>query len=115
MPRIALSAPLVLALLGACAMEEREAPVVPHASIKPQELPYKAGAGRVEKIVHLTAPVPAAATGGSAPDPADARRPVRVTVRMDDGTVQYINTERAELQEGQRVVLSESRVIRPLP
>jgi hypothetical protein len=121
-----------LAALAGCATEDRVTPapapvvvnppastvVVPPQSsatvpgsavvVAPAPAPLQAGIGRVETIV----PVPAsAAAGGSA-----ASGNQRVGVRMENGVVQYFDTNAAGLSVGERVeITSDGNMRRPVP
>jgi hypothetical protein len=71
-----------------------------------QSLTYRSGNGVVESV--STAPRPfTAAAGGSAPD-----APLyRLKVRMDNGQVQYIDTDATQFTRGTRVRLTDERLI----
>ena len=125
--------PLVAALaaLAGCATEDRVTPapapvvinppastvVVPPQSsatvpgaavvVAPAPAPLQVGFGRVETLV----PVPSAAAGGSA-----ASATSRVGIRMDNGVVQYLDTNAAGLAIGERVeITSNGNMRRPVP
>jgi hypothetical protein len=121
---------LALAALAGCAHEDRVIPapapivvnpapstvVVPPQSsaavpgtvvVAPAPAPLQAGYGRIDTIV----PIPAAAAGGTVP-PENKR----VGIRMDNGTVQYIDTMAAGLSIGERVeITSDGKMRRPAP
>src|ERR1043165_2654909 len=88
-------APYVLAPAGTV--------VVPQAGpagtgvVAPAPVALRAGCGRIESIL----PVPNAAAGGTA---AATRR---VTMRMDDGSVQYFDTEAPSLSVGERIEITK--------
>jgi hypothetical protein len=130
---LALSA-IGLALVAGCATEHRVAPapapvvvppagtassgatiVVPQATapapavvVAPAPAPLRAGYGRIEAIV----PVPPAAVAGSSVPGANKR----ISVRMDDGSMQYLDTAAPNLAVGDRVQLtSDGRMIHPAP
>ena len=63
--------------------------------------PIRAGMGRVESI---TAHPPSAAAGGSTMR--------RIGVKMDDGTVQYVDTAASGLSVGERVELTAEGTIK---
>ena len=95
-----------LAVLGACTTIERPAPgPFATATVVSQPVAYRAGHGTVERVV---ASPSHAAAGGS----ATAQRMNRVYVRMQDGTVQYIDTTGTELRSGMRIELLPDRTIR---
>ena len=122
---------LALAALAGCASEDRvtpaPAPVVvnpppstvvvpPQASatippgavvVAPAPAPLQAGYGRVETIV----PVPASAVGGTAPSATK-----RIGVRMDNGVMQYLDTDATGLSVGDRVEITSNGTMRhPAP
>lgn len=130
---LALSA-IGVAFVAGCASEHRVAPapapvvvsppapatttsgatvVVPQASapavvVAPAPAPLRAGYGRIEAIV----PVPAAAAAGSSVPGADKR----ISIRMDDGTMQYLDTAAPNIAVGDRVQLTtDGRMIHPVP
>ena len=70
--------------------------------------PLRAGTGRIDSFVDLA---PSAAAGSSVPG---ARR--RVGVRMDDGTLQYVDTAATNLAIGDRVSITSDGYMRhPAP
>jgi len=70
--------------------------------------PYKAGNGVVQSV--FATPVFAApATAGAG---SSAERLQRLEIKMDSGTVQYVDTPSREFTRGMRVSLSEDRLIR---
>ena len=121
---------LALATLAGCATEDRVIPapapvvvnppantvVVPPQSsaavpgavvVAPAAAPLQAGYGRVETIV----PIPAAASGATAPSSNK-----RVGIRMDNGAVQYLDTNATGLSIGDRVeITSDGMMRRPAP
>ena len=73
-------------------------------------LQYRSGTGVVESVARAPAPLTAAAGGGTAQaDPLN-----RLTIRMDDGRRQYIDTDSGEFQRGMRVRLTDERLIERL-
>jgi hypothetical protein len=125
MRKIAFSLPvLALALLGACgSTEEKATPapivvtppapvvtappavVVPQASasavVVPSAIALRAGPGRIESIAALP---PSAAAGGTA-----ARR---IGVKMDDGSMQFLDTAAPNLAIGDRIEITAEGNIR---
>lgn len=122
---------LAVAALAGCASEDRvtpaPAPVVvnpppstvvvpPQASatvppgtvvVAPAPAPLQAGYGRVETIV----PVPASAAGGTVPSTTK-----RIGVRMDNGVMQYLDTDAAGLSVGDRVQITTNGTMKhPAP
>ena len=81
------------------------APVVV-ASPAPQAL--RAGTGRIENIINLPA---SAAAGSSVPGATK-----RITIRMDDGSLQYLDTAAADIAIGERVSLTNDGTMKyPAP
>jgi hypothetical protein len=75
--------------------------------VAPAPGPLRAGFGRIDSIT----PIPAsAASGATSPRPDK-----RVGLRMDDGTVQYVDTAAVGLSVGQRVeIMSDGRMRHPV-
>lgn len=73
-----------------------------------QPQPLRAGFGRIEQIVNLP---PAAAAGSTVPAATK-----RITIRMDDGSLQYLDTNATDLSIGERVSLTNDGTMRhPAP
>jgi hypothetical protein len=130
---------LALAALGACSSAPQGTsgrPIASHeAPIVPQAMSYRAGFGTVDSVLVAPSPMGASrggtATGASShpagtsatdrPEPrvgtpsSSAGRLNRLTVRMDDGSVQYIDTDSNEFPRGTRVELTPERTIRWAP
>ncbi len=127
---LAASAALLAAGLAACASYEEPAsvrapvttapPVVtspaPASASTPVALAtlqpgsYRPGSGIIESIGLITLPASAAAGGTAAPVPG----PYRLTLRMDDGTIQTLVQDTRALLVGDRVqITSDGRLIRP--
>lgn len=122
---------IAFAILAGCATEDRvtsaPAPVVvaapaaapvltpaatvstPQASaagtvvVAPAALPLRVGFGRIESILA----VPNAAAGGTA---SSLTR--RIVMRMEDGSVQYFDTEAAGIAVGDRVEITKDGAMR---
>jgi hypothetical protein len=122
--------PIVVAILAGCATESgiTSAPapmvvaptapayvvapagmvVVPQASpagtvvAAPAAVALRAGLGRIESILAL----PSAAAGGS----SNPNR--RIALRMDDGSVQYFDTQAADMAVGDRVEITKNGTMR---
>jgi hypothetical protein len=72
---------------------------------------YRAGYGIVESISLVTLPASAAA-GGTLPPVVSG--PYRLTVRMDDGSIQTLMLDNRAFLVGDRVqIMSDGRLIRP--
>jgi len=87
--------------------------VVPQASaagtvvVAPAAVALRAGFGRIESILA----VPSAAAGGTAGGTAsNATR--RIVMRMDDGSVQYFDTEAGGLAVGERIEITKDGTMR---
>jgi hypothetical protein len=88
--------------------------IVPQAGTAPVVVatttaqPLRAGTGRIEQIINLPA---SAAAGSSVPGATK-----RITIRMDDGSVQYLDTAAADISLGERVSLTNDGTMRyPAP
>lgn len=107
---------LAVATLGGCITYERDRPAdtFPRASIAPQPMAYNAGAGTITRVT-ASPSYSTAAAGGSAGNTVRPGYPYnRLTVRMDNGAVQYIDTNSNDFRSGMRVELLPDRTIRPL-
>jgi hypothetical protein len=78
------------AALAACST-----PPGPEKAIQSNVMAYQPGAGVVQRVF---------------PTPASANLH-RLEVRMDNGTVQYVDTDSRDFQRGMRIALSEDRQI----
>jgi hypothetical protein len=120
MKRLAISLSiLAVAAVAGCgsqyyapAMEERGAAIVPQAT------DYRPGFGLV--IDKTAAPAPmGAATGGTVTSasgqPGNSSTWRRLAIRMNDGTLQYVDTDSNEFEPGMRVELTPDRMIRRAP
>ncbi|MGH8667899.1 MAG: hypothetical protein ACREUH_01590 [Burkholderiales bacterium] len=76
--------------------------------IKAQPMPYKAGTGVVQSWA--AAPSPAAGASGRV-DPSGSGM-LRLGIKMDDGKVQYVDTESRDFPIGSRVQLTSDHIIR---
>ena len=131
---------LALAVLGACSTSNpsfnnrpvaaHEAPIVPQVASN-----FRPGLGTVDNVVVTPSPMGASyggtATGASGhvagtsatdrPEPrvgqssSSAGRLNRLTIRMDDGSTQYVDTDSNEFPRGRRVELTPDRMIRWAP
>jgi len=114
-----------VALLGACGSRQ-PAPVVvvppsppstvvtapqaapaPSAPVAAAAASIRPGFGRIESMTPVAA---TASTGSSAPSAMN-----RLNVRMDEGTLQLVDTPSAGLQIGDRVELTREGYIRRIP
>lgn len=132
MSRLTVLSLAALAALAGCATEHKVAPapapvvvqpappappaavVVPQAGtgavvVTPVATgPLRAGYGRIDSIIDLA---PSAAAGSSVPN---ANK--RVGIRMDDGTLQYLDTAASGLAVGDRVSITSDGYMRhPAP
>ena len=98
---IAMTAAVIaFSSLAACAWTTTQ------TDITGQQLSYRTGPGVVESVNPAPKPFMAGA-GGSAPE-----APLyRLTIRMDDGKRQYIDTDNAAFTRGTRVRLTDERLI----
>lgn len=94
------AAVLAFSSLVACAWTTNQ------TDITGQQLSYRTGTGAVESVNPAPRPFMAGA-GGSDPE-----TPLyRLTIRMDDGKRQYIDTDNAGFTRGTRVRLTDERLI----
>ena len=95
------AAPYVLAPAGTV--------VVPQAStagmvvVAPAAAPLRVGLGRIESILA----VPSAAAGGTASNSTK-----RIVMKMDDGSVQYFDTQAPGLAAGDRIEITKDGTMR---
>ncbi len=109
MNRTAASLAIVAFALTACAST---APTTSQR-VATTEMPYRAGQGVVIAAMQARPPISAAA-GGSATAVGTTPANYRLAIRMDDGSVQYVDTDAAELAVGSRVELGPDHSIRGL-
>ena len=74
-----------------------------HLQIAPAVAPLRTGLGRIESILA----VPTAAAGGTA---SNSTR--RIVMKMDDGSVQYFDTQAAGLATGDRIEITKDGTMR---
>ncbi|HET7197318.1 MAG TPA: hypothetical protein VFI86_01520 [Burkholderiales bacterium] len=104
----ALLAILALGLAG-CASNVPSAP----ERVASNEMPYRPGQGVVIAASQARAPLSAAVGGTASPASAPPMR-YRLEVRMNDGVVQYVDTDNADITAGSRVELGADHTIRKL-
>ena len=109
-------APVVVApapVYAAPAPAGGQAVIVPQASgaavvVPPAPDPLRVGFGRIDSIT----PIPVAAAGGGTATSATRR----VGIRMDDGSVQYVDTVATPLAVGDRVeITTDGKMRHPVP
>lgn len=102
-------APVVVAPAAAPVLTPAAAVSTPQASaagtvvVAPAAVPLRVGFGRIESILA----VPNAAAGGTA---SSLTR--RIVMRMEDGSVQYFDTEAAGVAVGERVEITKDGAMR---
>ena len=102
---ISFSVVVAAAALGACSTPPQQSGASqPTPKVVSNVHPYTAGQGTVTAI--MPAPTSAAA-GGTAPMQ-------RLEIKMDNGTVQYVDTASKEFTKGTRVVLTQDKLIRKM-
>jgi hypothetical protein len=95
---------IAVAILAGCATESRvtSAPapvaVAPAVVAAPAAAPLRAGMGRIESIMA----VPTAAGGRT-----ESNSTKRIVMKMDDGSMQYFDTEAAGLAAGDRIEITK--------
>lgn len=108
---IPLSILTVVAAAGCTTYEvARPANTFTSAPISGQPVAYRTGAGTITRIGY--SPSYSAAAGGSTV--TTPQRLNRLTIRMDDGAVQYLDTDSNDFRSGMRVQLLPDRTIQPL-
>jgi hypothetical protein len=116
MTRIALPLSIfAIAALSACSSYQPPAASSAPATsaTKPSELPYSAGFGVVQNV--KPAPAPMAGVGGSSPESKSASSGTmyRLTIKMDNGKIQWVDTNSDEIKTGMRIELTHDRMIKP--
>lgn len=99
--------PLAIAALavGACSTPPQTGgPAQPGANIVTNVHPYTAGNGTIQSVT--PAPAVNASAGGSS-EPMQ-----RLEIKMDNGSIQYVDTPSREFTKGMRVNLSPDRYIK---
>ena len=97
-------AALVVASLAACQTPPQTGgPSQPAPNIVTNVHPYSAGNGVVQSV----SPAPSMAGTGSTSEPLQ-----RLEIKMDNGTTQYVDTTSRDFSKGQRVTLTEDKLIR---
>jgi hypothetical protein len=113
MTRTAAASLVLVALadlgLAAC----MSAPPANPPTVATNEIPYRPGQGVVIAATQARQPISAAA-GGTASAVSSGPAGIRLTVRMDNGPVQYVDTDDPEITVGSRVELGPDRTIRKL-
>jgi hypothetical protein len=103
-----------LALLAACGSRQPQVVVVPSAPVVTTApaataapvVALRPGFGRIESM----SPVTTASAGGTAPAAMQ-----RLNIRMDDNSMQVVDTPSADLKIGDRVELTREGYIRRIP
>jgi hypothetical protein len=100
--------------LGACSTRtpapQQSAATPPTPKVATNVHPYTPGQGTVTAVMPTPGSAAAggsAATGGSAPLQ-------RLEVKMDNGTVQYVDVASNDFTKGSRIVLTEDKLIRKM-
>jgi hypothetical protein len=102
-------APVASAASSAPVVSSGSSPVV--AAAPASSSAYRSGYGIVESISLVTLPASAAA-GGTLPPVVSG--PYRITMRMDDGSIQTMVVDNRAFLVGDRVqIMSDGRLIRP--
>jgi hypothetical protein len=110
--KAALTVSVITAALAGCAGNEPQVTSTSGLDRRPditaRQMPYKAGTGVVASWAQ--APSPAAGASGRV-DPTGSGM-LRLGIRMDDGSTQYVDTESRDFPIGTRVELTPGREIR---
>lgn len=78
----------------------------PQTDVTGTQFQYRGGSGVVESVAQAPTPFSAAAGGSTAPDVLR-----RLKIRMDDGRTQYLDTDSTEFKVGDRIRLTDERLI----
>ena len=111
MTRIALPLSiLAAAVLSACSSPGPSSQA--SQPITPQQVAYRSGSGVVQSVTPAPSAVNAS-SGGSAASrtPASESGLSRLAIKMDDGSMQYIDTATRDFSAGTRVRLTQDRLI----
>jgi hypothetical protein len=115
MTRTALSLALVALGLAACASPTSS---TQEQRIATNVMQLRPGQGEVISAAQARPPITAAAGGTSAPastaPSATAPAGERLGIRMNDGTVQYVDVNTTDIPVGSRVELSADRTIKKM-
>ena len=100
---ISFSGVIAAAALAACSTPPQQSGASqPTPKVVANVHPYTAGAGTVTAVM----PSPTSSAAGGT-----AQAMQRLEIKMDNGTVQYVDTESTEFTKGTRVVLSKDKLI----
>ena len=97
---------VIAAALAACTTPPPQSGPAPGVKVVTNVHPYVPGNGVVQSV--SAAPV-ATASAGSTSEPMQ-----RLEIKMDNGTIQYVDTSSREFTKGTRVSLSQDRFIKKL-
>ena len=110
MKRLAIPLSITALALAACTVQPPVSIANPNtAPVVSQNLPYASGYGRVESV--REAPQ-SSVSGGTATGASN--RNLRLGLRMDDGTLQYIDTDSDQYPKGTRVLLTSDHQIKKM-
>ena len=108
---VAASLTILAAFFAGCTSRGPEKPAT--TSVTPVEQPYRAGTGVVQAVTPAPGPIAAGGqTSAKSPAAASDSGLQRLRIRMDDGTMVYVDTPGKEFAPGQRVQLSNANEIR---
>jgi hypothetical protein len=103
---ISFSVVVAAAALGACSTPPQQSGASqPAPKVVSNVHPYTAGQGTVTAVM----PSPNSAAAGGTAQPMQ-----RLEIKMDNGTVQYVDTASKEFTKGVRVVLTQDKLIRKM-
>ena len=134
--KLAISFSIAALALAACSEPQIQPAALPAtaAPIVPQAVAYAPGYGTVETVLLRDAPISSArggtATGASShpagtsatdrPEPpvgvpsSSAGRLVRLGIRMQDGTMQYVDTDSDQFPKGTKVLLTSDHILKKM-
>lgn len=96
---------VLAAALAACSTPPPQSGPAPGVKVVTNVHPYVPGNGVVQSV----SATPVAAGAGSSSEPLQ-----RLEIKMDNGTIQYVDTSSREFTKGTRVSLSQDRFIKKL-
>lgn len=108
-------APLALAALalGACSTPPQTGGPAAKPNIVTNVHPYTAGNGTIQSVTPAPAVNVSASAGSSSASAGSSSEPLqRLEIKMDNGSIQYVDTPSRDFKKGMRVNLSPDRFIK---
>jgi len=117
MRKLAIPFSIAALALAACAgPNEVQTPIGANAApIVPQPLAYAPGYGTVESVLFRDVPMSSVSGGTATGVPSNsAGRAVRLGIRMQDGTLQYVDTDSDQFPKGTKVLLTSDHILKKM-